>query len=111
MRILYLGDIVGEKTIKVLNDNLGKIKNEYKINMVLCNAENVSSGKGLTEKHYKELKALGISGISMGNHTFSKSEINDYIDDATIVRPANLNCKHGKDILYIKYNICQIIHI
>ena len=104
MRILYLGDIVGEKTIKVLNDNLGKIKNEYKINMVLCNAENVSSGKGLTEKHYKELKALGISGISMGNHTFSKSEINDYIDDATIVRPANLNCKHGKDILYIKYN-------
>jgi metallophosphoesterase (TIGR00282 family) len=68
------------------------------------NAENVSGGKGMTEKHYKQLKALGIAGMSMGNHTFSKSEIKNYIDDATIVRPANLNTSYGKDILYIKYN-------
>ena len=40
----------------------------------------------------------------MGNHTFSKSEIKTFIDDSTIVRPANLNTKYGKDILYIKYN-------
>lgn len=104
MRILYLGDIVGEKTIEVLKQNLDSIKREYKINMVFANAENASQGKGLTEKHYKELKALGISGISMGNHTFSKSEIKNYIDDATIVRPANLNTEYGKEILYVKYN-------
>ena len=104
MRILYLGDIVGEDTIKVLKNNLDTIKKDYKINMVLANAENVSSGKGLSEKHYKELKSLGIAGFSMGNHTFSKSEIKNYIDDATICRPANLNTQYGKDILYVKYN-------
>jgi len=104
MRILYLGDIVGEKTLNVLKENLEAIKKEYKINIVMCNAENVSGGKGLYEKHYKMLKAMGIAAISMGNHTFSKSEIKDYIDTATIARPANLNTSYGKDVLYIKYN-------
>ncbi|MDE5565718.1 MAG: YmdB family metallophosphoesterase [Anaeroplasmataceae bacterium] len=104
MRILYLGDIVGEKTIEYLKGNLEQIKKQNHIQLVLANAENTSKGKGLTFKHYKELKSLGIAGFSMGNHTFSKSEIKDFIADATIVRPANLNCGIGKDVLYIKYN-------
>lgn len=104
MRILYLGDIVGEKTIKAIASCLDDIKREYKINMVLANAENVSGGKGLTFKHYKELKLLGITGFSMGNHTFSKSEIKEYINEANIARPANLSTEYGKDVLYIQYN-------
>ena len=31
-------------------------------------------------------------------------EIKDYIDEATIVRPANLTTEYGKEVLYIKYN-------
>lgn len=104
MRILYLGDIVGEKTIEILKNNLNDIKKEYKINIVLCNAENVTKGSGLALRHYKELKSLGIAGMTMGNHTFSKSEIKDYINDATIARPANQNSNFGKEILYVKYN-------
>ena len=104
MRILYFGDIVGENTIKILENHLDEIKKEYKINMVFANAENVTGGKGLSQKHYKQLKSLGIAAMSMGNHTFSKKEIKDYINDATIVRPANLNINLGKDILYVKYN-------
>ena len=104
MRILYLGDIVGEKTIEVLKKHLDEIKREHHIHVVLCNAENVSKGKGLTYSHYKELKSLGIAGMTMGNHTFSKSEIKEFIDDATIARPANLTTEFGKDVLYIKYN-------
>ncbi|MDE7264316.1 MAG: YmdB family metallophosphoesterase [Anaeroplasmataceae bacterium] len=104
MRILYLGDIVGENTIHILKENLEAIKKEYHIHMVLCNAENVTKGKGLSYSHYKELKALGIAGMTMGNHTFSKSEIKDYISSATIARPANLSTTYGKDVLYIHYN-------
>lgn len=104
MRILYLGDIVGEKTIKALAKGLEEIKKEYIINLVLANAENVTGGKGLNFKHYKELKSLGIAGFSMGNHVFSKSEIKEYIDEATIARPANLNTNYGKEVLYIQYN-------
>ncbi len=104
MRILYLGDIVGEQTIKVLKNNLESIKKEYKINMILCNAENVTKGRGLSYQHYKELKSLGIVGMSMGNHTFSKSEIKDYINDESISRPANYSTNIGKEVLYINYN-------
>lgn len=104
MRILYLGDIVGEKTIQVLKNCIDGIRREYRINMILANAENVSGGKGLSFKHYKELKALGIAGFSMGNHTFSKSEIKDYIGEATICRPANLNTEYGAGVLYVRYN-------
>lgn len=104
MRILYLGDIVGEKTIQVLKGCIDDIRREYRINMVLANAENVSGGKGLSFKHYKELKSLGIAGFSMGNHTFSKSEIKDYIVEATICRPANLNTRYGSGVLYVRYN-------
>ncbi len=104
MRILYLGDIVGEATLPVLKANLESLKREYKINLVLVNAENVSGGKGLIEKHYKQLKAMGVAGISMGNHTFSKSEIKDYMNEATICRPANYNTEYGKGYIYINYN-------
>lgn len=104
MRILYLGDIVGEKTISVLKKHLEDIKKEYHIQMILCNAENVTKGKGLSYSHYKELKSLGIAGMTMGNHTFSKHEIKEYIKDATIARPANLTTLLGKDVLYIQYN-------
>ena len=104
MRILYLGDIVGEKTIEALKRNLELIKKENRINLVFCNAENVSKGKGLYLNHYKELKSLGISAMSMGNHTFAKSEIFDYIDEATIAVPANQNSGYGKKVVYVRYN-------
>ena len=104
MKILYLGDIVGENTIKVFEKHFDEIKKEYKINVAFANAENVTMGKGLNVKHYKALKALGFQGFTMGNHTFSKKEIKEYIDDATIARPANLNTEYGKEVLYVKYN-------
>ncbi|MBE6137206.1 MAG: YmdB family metallophosphoesterase [Erysipelotrichaceae bacterium] len=104
MRILYFGDIVGDKVLKVLKDNIEEIKREYKVNMVLANGENITSGKGLSFKHYKELRSLGVCGVSMGNHTFSKSEIKDFINEEAICRPANLNTEYGKGYIYIKYN-------
>ena len=67
MKILYLGDIVGEATIDVLAKAIEDIKKEYKINMVLANAENVTQGKGLSQKHYKQLKTIGITAMTMGN--------------------------------------------
>ena len=104
MRILYLGDIVGEQTIRVLKDHLEEIKKEHHIHLVFCNAENTTKGKGLSFKHYKELKSLGISAMTLGNHAFSKSEIKEFIDDATIARPANFPKASGKEILYVQFN-------
>ena len=104
MRILYLGDIVGEETVKLLANNLEKIKQENKIHVAFANAENVCGGKGLNFDYYKMLMKSGLSVLSMGNHTFSKFQIYDFIDDANIVRPANLYNAPGKGYMTINYN-------
>lgn len=111
MNILFIGDIFGEEGIKYLEDNLKKIKEENKINLVIANAENASYGKGLHFTHYKRLMNMGINMITMGNHTFSNVDIRNFIDKSNIVRPANLPTDFGYGYRFIKYNdktICVV---
>ncbi len=104
MRILYLGDVVGDITLKVLKQNIKEIRSKTKANLIFANAENVSLGKGLTKEEYLTLQSLGISVLTMGNHTFSKKEIFSFINDSNIVRPANMPDAPGKGYLVVKYN-------
>lgn len=94
MRILFLGDIFGEIGCKIIEQNLFSIKENYKINFVIANAENCSNGKGLIIKDYLFLKNAGIDFFTMGNHTWAKEyEIKEILKNSDIVRPANLNEK------------------
>jgi metallophosphoesterase (TIGR00282 family) len=105
MRILFIGDIFGVEAIEGLEKNLERIKRDNKINLVIANAENVTGGKGLNLKHYQRLKKLGISCFTMGNHTFSNSEIKEFInDEPKIVRPLNWPCEYGSGIYTFNYN-------
>ena len=104
MKILYIGDIVGKMGLEYLKQELPKLKTEYKPNLIFVNAENTTYGKGLSLKDYKEIMKLNISGITMGNHTFRNAEINDYIDEAKIARPININKVKGKGYIDINYN-------
>ncbi len=104
MKILYIGDIVGKMGLTFLKQALPKLKDEYKPNLIFVNAENTTNGKGLSLKDYKELMKLNIAGITMGNHTFRNAEINEYIDEAKIARPLNINNVKGRGYLDINYN-------
>lgn len=104
LRILFIGDIVGEAGLEYLEKNLEKIKSENKINLVIANAENISNGRGLRKKDYQRLLKAGVSAMTMGNHTFSQKEIREYIDDSKIIRPANFNTNIGKGYITINYN-------
>ena len=90
MKILFVGDIVGSPGREMLADYLPKMKKIYQPDAIIVNGENATNGKGLNEKHYHELIRLGVQVITMGNHTFAKKQIFDYIDEnARIIRPAN----------------------
>ena len=104
MKILFLGDIVGNAGIKVLENHIGNLRNKYKPNLIIVNGENATKGKGLNLKDYKRLMSLNISCITMGNHTYRQKEINDFIDEAKIVRPANIIGQKGLGYKIIKYN-------
>ena len=104
MNILFIGDIMGRCGRDAVFELLPEIKDEFNIDYTIANGENASGGLGMNRTGYEELCRGGIDFFTMGNHTFSKSEIKEYIDDATICRPLNLNTEYGKGILYIKYN-------
>lgn len=89
MKILAVGDIVGESGVRKLKQVLPKIREQMKIDFVIVNAENSAGGMGITQSIFKELKGLNVDAITMGNHTWGKKDIFSFIDDNKINRPAN----------------------
>lgn len=81
MKILFIGDIVGKSGRDIVSSLLYSLKEENNIDLVIANGENAAHGKGITYKIYNELINNGIDYITMGNHTYSKSEINERMDD------------------------------
>lgn len=81
MNLLFIGDIVGKSGRDVVSSLLYSLKKEYNIDLVIANGENSAHGKGITLKIYNELIGCGVDYITMGNHTFSKSEITNYMDE------------------------------
>lgn len=91
MNILFIGDIVGSVGRECVREQLPLLKEKYEIDLVVANGENAAHGKGITRKIYHQLRAYGIDVITMGNHTFSKNDLFQFIDEADrLVRPANM---------------------
>lgn len=112
MKILFLGDIVGKRGREIIRDLLPLLKEKYLPDLIIANGENAAHGKGITIKIYNELLSYGIDYITMGNHTFSKKEIIDHLDEMNkLICPYNYINKLGKGYRTFKTNdkkICII---
>ncbi|WP_226034876.1 TIGR00282 family metallophosphoesterase [Aquibacillus saliphilus] len=106
MKILFIGDIVGSPGRDMVQNYLPKLKQKYQPHVTIVNGENAASGKGITEKIYKQLLEWGAQAITMGNHTWDKKELFEFIDNAPyMVRPANFpEGTPGKGLVFIKSN-------
>lgn len=89
LKILAIGDIVGENGVKKLKETLPKIMKDEKINFCIVNGENVAGGMGITTKIFNDMISLNIDAITMGNHTWGKKDIFTFIDNPKLLRPAN----------------------
>lgn len=89
MRILAIGDIVGENGVRKLKQELPRIRQEKNIDFVIVNAENSAGGMGITTKIFEDLLDLNVDAITMGNHTWGKKDIFSFIDHPKLLRPAN----------------------
>lgn len=90
MNLLFIGDIVARSGREAVFRHLDEVKGRYAIDFCLANGENASGGLGLTRRSYEELSAAGVDYFTMGNHTFSKSEISSLLfAGENIARPAN----------------------
>lgn len=92
MEILFIGDIVGRPGRDAVSSILPDLIDEYCLDFVIANGENVTHGKGLSKEHMLELLDCGIDVITLGNHSFAKKDTFTYIDDyEEVIRPANLH--------------------
>ena len=89
MKIIAVGDLVGTEGLRKLEKELPKLVKEENIDFIIVNGENVADGMGINEKAYKAMLNLGVDVVTMGNHTWAKKDIFNFIDDEKIVRPAN----------------------
>ena len=89
-KILALGDVTGANAVKRLTEELYGIRDEYGIDFVVCNGENSAPSNGIDVRTANELIKYGVDCITLGNHTFKRREIREYLDETkNIVRPGN----------------------
>ena len=92
MRILFLGDVVGEAGCSKLTSNLLNEIKSKNIDFVIVNGENAASkGVGLTKEICNDFFNCGVNVITTGNHVWDQKEIMEYIDkEERLLRPKNL---------------------
>lgn len=110
MRILFIGDIVGSSGKKAIEQYLPALKKHYRPQVTVANAENMSNGRGLSEKLYKWLLNQGVNAITLGNHAWDNREIFDFIETAhCLIRPYNLpHGTPGQGVRLIKINDIEL---
>lgn len=90
IKILFLGDIVGEPGRQSVIENLGKIREQHGIDFVIVNGENAAAGKGITSKISIDLLRAGAAVITTGDHVWDQQEIVDYFPtEPRLLRPIN----------------------
>lgn len=90
MRILFVGDIVGEPGRQILARTLASLVEEHRVEVVLANAENAAGGFGITPSIGAQLFGLGVDLLTSGNHVWDKKEAEAYLAaEPRLLRPAN----------------------
>jgi 2',3'-cyclic-nucleotide 2'-phosphodiesterase len=91
MNILYLGDVMGEPGLQLVERLLPGLRQQYAADLVIAQAENLSAGKGVLPADFARLQAAGVDFCTGGNHSIFRSEIFQQLDDPDepIIRPAN----------------------
>lgn len=90
LRILFLGDIVGEPGRKAVISRLSAIKAEEEIDFIIANGENAAGGRGITPKISIDLLRAGVAVITTGDHVFDQIEIMEFMEmEPRVLRPLN----------------------
>ncbi len=90
MHLLFIGDVVGQGGCEFLMKKLPAYKKENGVDICIANGENSAQGNGVTPFSCKMLYDSGVDFITLGNHSFKRPEVIEYLDkEPTIIRPYN----------------------
>jgi metallophosphoesterase (TIGR00282 family) len=91
MTVFYAAELVGKAGILAFRKGLSALKEQYRIDFVIANADGATSGGGLGRGHAAYLHKLGANVITLGDFSFYKKDLTQNLDKLPfIIRPYNL---------------------
>ena len=91
--IRAVGDVVGDCGVEFLRGHLPALRRHLAADFTVVNGENAACN-GLLPRQAEDIFAAGADVITMGNHTWDKQQIVDYMEDCPyLLRPANYTAK------------------
>jgi 2',3'-cyclic-nucleotide 2'-phosphodiesterase len=83
---------VGAPGRRAVEERLRGLREELGASFCVVNGENLADGVGITPKLATRILAAGADVITLGNHTWRRSEINSYLESSErVIRPANFS--------------------
>jgi 2',3'-cyclic-nucleotide 2'-phosphodiesterase len=90
MRILFLGDVMGRSGRAAVAEHLPRLRRLWRLDFVVVNGENATSGVGLSAAHAKDLLDAGADVITLGDHAFDQKDMLQYVEtEPRVIRPLN----------------------
>jgi 2',3'-cyclic-nucleotide 2'-phosphodiesterase len=90
MRLLFLGDVVGRSGRTAVIERLHRLKAEWRLDFVVVNGENATSGAGLSAAHARALLEAGADALTLGDHAFDQTDMLQFVEsEPRVLRPLN----------------------
>ncbi len=90
IRILFLGDVMGDPGRRAVGELLPRLKEEFAVDFAIVNGENMAGGRGLTPKLAIGLMRAGAAVVTTGDHVWDQKEIIPWFDEEPrLLRPIN----------------------
>lgn len=90
MKILFIGDIVGEPGRRAVKELIPRLRRQHELDLIIANGENSAGGSGITPKTAEEIFAAGVDIITSGDHLWDQKEVMGLLqNESRFLRPLN----------------------
>jgi metallophosphoesterase (TIGR00282 family) len=90
VKILFIGDIVGQPGRRAVTELVPRLRERHRIDFVIANGENSAGGSGITPATAQEIFDAGVHVITTGDHVWDQKEVTSLLEsDPRVLRPIN----------------------
>ena len=90
MKLLFIGDIVGQPGRRAVAELLPRLRPEHHLDFVIANGENSAGGSGITPRIAEEIFSAGVDVITTGDHLWDQKEVMELlVNEKRFLRPLN----------------------
>jgi len=90
VKLLFIGDIVGQPGRRAVKELLPKLRKQHALDFVIANGENSAGGSGITPKTAVEIFSAGVDVITSGDHLWDQKEVMELLaNEKRFLRPLN----------------------